>query len=374
MQAVIVNPSSQKICGVSLLERHLRALQAHGIHEVVTCELAVRAGLALPPTHKLREGKLLLLIQGDHLFDPRLIEHFAKLQTPTALVAEDHRWAGMAVLDGELLSQFPSEESALGHWLSAHSQQLKAIKSSDIESYVPKLRRTVPLYWLKIKTEADVRRAEKLIVISSEKDPSDLLARYVHRPIENWAVRKLANYPITPNQLSVFINILAYTVTALFLTGNLLAGSLLTLVVGLMDGLDGKLARVKDLTTKVGYLEHSFDLLFELSWILALAFHLSRAQGLLPLILAGAIIILVAFYRDVYARFGQVTHKSLDVYGRFERFFRRVAGRRNLYNIHILAFVLAGVPFYALVSIFMHAAITAAVYSYRALIHLRAGD
>ncbi len=367
MQAVIVNPSTQKICGVTLLERQLRALKACGIHEVLTCELANLHTLKL-------EDELFLLIKGNHLFDPRLIEHFAKLQTPTVLMAEDDTWAGMAVLDGELFSQFPSEKSAIGSWLLANGQKLKAIKPSDIDSYVPKLRRAVPFYWLEIKTEADIKRAEKLIASSSEKDPSDLLARYVHRPIENWAVRKLANYPVTPNQLSILINILAYTVTALFITGNLLVGSILTFMVGLMDGLDGKLARVKYLTTKVGYLEHSFDLLFEFSWILALAFHLSRSEGILPLILAGVIIILVAFYRDVYARFGQITNKSLDVYSRFENLFRRVAGRRNLYNIHILVFVLAGAPLYALISILIHAMITAAVYGYRALIHLRAWD
>lgn len=356
MQAVIVNPSTQKICGVSLLERQLRSLKACGVSEVLTCELANLQ------TCKLPQGRLFLLIEGDHLFDPRLIGHFAKLQRPTLLLTEENTWAGMAVLDGAMLSQAQDLEGL--------AVRLNTIKLSDINSYVPKLRRVVPLYSLEIKTEADVKRAEKLIVSSSEKDPSDLLARYVHRPIENWAVRKLANYSITPNQLSVLINLLAYTVTALFITGHLLVGSILTFVVGLMDGLDGKLARVKYLTTKMGYLEHSFDLLFEFSWILALAFYLSRSEGMLPLILAGMIIILVAFYRDVYARFGQITEKSLDVYGRFELFFRRIAGRRNLYNIHILVFVLAGVPLYALISILIHAIFTAAIYASRALWHL----
>jgi len=363
MQAVILNPSSQKICGVPLKERQLRALNACGIHEVLTCEPSNLH------TCKLSDSGLLLLLKGDHLFDPRLIEHMKNLQTPTLLMTEDGGWAGMAILDGKMLSQIRVDDLEGSILALGERFKLSSIKPGDIGSYVPKLRRAVTPYSLEIKTEADIKRAEGLLVASSEKDPSDLLARYVHRPIENWAVRKLANYPITPNQLSVLINILAYTVTALFLTGNLLAGSLLTFAVGLMDGLDGKLARVKCLTTKVGYLEHSFDLLFEFSWILALAFYLSRSEGTPPLILAGAIIILVAFYRDVYARFGQITNKSLDVYSRFENLFRRVAGRRNLYNVHVLAFVLAGVPFYALVSILTHAAITAAVYASRALWH-----
>lgn len=364
MQAVIANPSTQKICGVSLVERQLRALKAYGIHEVATCELANLH------TCELSDSELLLLLKGDHLFDPRLIEHLSKLQTPTLLISEDNTWAGLAVLEEKMLPQIEVHDLDGSILALGERFELDSIKPSALESYVPKLRRAVPPYCLEIKTEADISQAEKIIIASSEKDPSDLLAYYVHRPIENWAVRKLANYPITPNQLSILINLLAYTVTALFITGNLLAGSILTFVVGIMDGLDGKLARVKYMTTKVGYLEHSFDLLFEFSWILALAFYLSQSQGALPLLIASAIIILIAFYRDVYARFGQITNKSLDVYGRFELFFRRVAGRRNLYNVHILAFVLAGVPFYALVGILIHAAITAAVYTFKALWHL----
>ena len=62
---------------------------------------------------------------------------------------------------------------------------------------------------------------------------------------------------------------MAYAVTALFASGHLLLASGLSFVAGLMDGFDGKLARVKGMTTRVGAMEHSFDLLFEFSWLAA---------------------------------------------------------------------------------------------------------
>ena len=128
------------------------------------------------------------------------------------------------------------------------------------------------------------------------------------------------------------------------------------------------------MVTRVGGMEHAFDLLFEFSWIVALGYYLSLTHGTAPLILAAMTILLIAFYRNVYDRFGHTVGKSLDMYGRFERSFRRIAGRRNLFNVHILLFVLLGVPFYAIVSIFCHALMTALIYACCALLHLHRLD
>lgn len=103
----------------------------------------------------------------------------------------------------------------------------------------------------------------------------------VHAPIETFLVSKLCKFPITPNQLTIFCNIIAWGATILFATGNLGCGIAVALAVGVLDGLDGKLARVKLETSKAGKLEHFFDVLFENSWWIALAFYLQSA-GKLP--------------------------------------------------------------------------------------------
>ena len=56
-------------------------------------------------------------------------------------------------------------------------------------------------------------------------------------------------------------NIVAWAATFLFATGRLGWGTILALAVGILDGLDGKQARVKIETTKAGKLEHWFDAL-----------------------------------------------------------------------------------------------------------------
>jgi len=213
------------------------------------------------------------------------------------------------------------------------------------------------------------------VSFEKEKGPSDLLAHYVHRPIENMIVLRLMNTRVTPNQVTVMTNLLAYVVAALYFFGHLLPGSLLSFVVGVMDGVDGKLARAKNQTSKLGKMEHAFDLLFEFTWLISLALFLHMSTGSsLPLILSMFSILFISFYRYCYDTFSRTMGMSLDIYGGFERAFRRIAGRRNLYNIHILIGVLLGVPLYSLMSITVHAGLTAIIYAWRTAKHLHSSD
>ncbi|MEA1912726.1 MAG: sugar phosphate nucleotidyltransferase [candidate division WOR-3 bacterium] len=266
-------------------------------------------------------------------------------------------------------------ELADGIAKAAKNRDAETFDITRIESYASKMRKDIKPWWIDIDKEKDLRKAQEMIIEDASKNPSDALAYYVHKPIENKLVAFISNFNITPNQLTVLVNILAYIVTALFFFGYLLWASILTFVVGIADGLDGKLARVKLMTSKLGSLEHSFDLLYEFSWFIALSYFLySSTQNPTPLILCIFIILFIAFYRHVYDQFRRAMGKSLDDAGNFERIFRRVAGRRNLYNIPILVCILLRVPLYSLIFILFHSGITAIVYSTRAMKHMNVID
>ena len=70
-------------------------------------------------------------------------------------------------------------------------------------------------------------------------------------PIENFLVSLLCKTPITPNQLTATTNIAAWGDLP-FYPGRLGWGTILALVVGVLDGLDGKQARVKIKASKLG--------------------------------------------------------------------------------------------------------------------------
>ncbi|TET60532.1 hypothetical protein E3J48_06565, partial [Candidatus Aerophobetes bacterium] len=273
------------------------------------------------------------------------------------------------------------EELAAGIARAAKNRDAQVFDIAKIESYASKMRKEITPWWIDIDTEQDLGRAEKIIIENASKNPSDALACYIHKPVENRLVSWMASFDITPNQVTILVNVLAYGVAALFFLGYLLPASILTFVVGIADGLDGKLARVKLRTSRLGSLEHSFDLLFEFSWFIALSWYLFRStDSSAPLVLCIFIILFIAFYRHVYDQFRRAMDKSLDDSGSFERKFRRIAGRRNLYNIPILVGILL-VPsysldtlIYSLVFILLHSGTTACVYSLRAMKHMRAVD
>ena len=182
-------------------------------------------------------------------------------------------------------------------------------------------------YWVDVDTKKDLKRAKRLLAKHSQKKrgASDFVAHYVNRPIENAIIYRISDSRVTPNQITILTNVLAYLVTTLFLFGHLLTGAILMFIVGVIDGLDGKLARIRGQTTKLGRMEHLFDLLFEFSWLIALAIFLARSRGSLPLVVVMISITLIAFYRFCYDQFSRTTGISLDVYGRFERAFRRAS-------------------------------------------------
>ncbi|MHA1870180.1 MAG: sugar phosphate nucleotidyltransferase [Promethearchaeota archaeon] len=259
--------------------------------------------------------------------------------------------------------------------MAANENEAFIMDITEMETYVSKLRKDVKPYWIDIDTPEDLKRAGKMIVENASKNPSDLLATYVHKPIENKIVAKLAKHKITPNQVTIIVNIFAYLVTGLYFFNYLLAGIILAFIVGILDGLDGKLARVKMQTSLVGSMEHAYDLLYEFSWIAVFAWDIYTITNRPYYIMLGMLsIIFISFYRMIYDHFRKGAGRSLDDSGRFERVFRRFAGRRNLYNIPILIFVLLNEPWWAVWCIFIHAAITAIVYAQRSYVHLKQLD
>lgn len=367
-------------------------------------------GISVLKAKELLKEKFVLLM-ADHIFDPRILIQMLNYASDNAItLAIDRREplkddtkvfekkgkvfeigknikvsncidTGIFICSSKIFSyiekavKLNKTELAEAIKIGVIENHVEIFDITTIDNYNSPMRKNVDIWWQDIDTLEDLQKGKRIVIENASKNPSDFLAAYIHKPIENKIVEKISKYNITPNQLTIIVNIIAYTAMFLFLFGQLLFASILTFIVGIVDGLDGKLARVKLETTKVGSMEHSFDLLFEFSWIIALSISVNfTIQYPFSLILAAGIIMLVSFYRHVYDQFRKSAGKSLDDSGRFERKFKRIAGRRNLFNIHILITVIMGIPIVALYSIFIHASITAIVYSLSALKHLREID
>ena len=352
-----------------------------------------------------------LLLMSDHIFDGRILKALLTYDSESSVVlAIDRREAlagdtqvlereGMIIAIGKdigkancidtgiflcspkifsYIDEAISEgrmELADGIALAAERGDAKVFDIGQIDSYVPSMRKEIKAFWVDIDSKEDITKAQRLLIENACKGRNDLLATYVNKPIENFIVDRLVNSRITPNWVTVLTNVVAYSATFLFFKGYLLPASLLTFIVSFMDGVDGKLARVKLAASNLGKMEHAFDFLFEHSWYIALALWLGDSYGIRPLLLCTFVILFDSFSHRCGGAFGKaIRNRPLADYGRIEQLFRKFDGRKNSYIIFILIGVLLNKPMWSLVAIGIWSFVSTVFYLVRTIQHIHAMD
>lgn len=381
-----------ELCGISTLERLLRTLQRCGIEratilssasERIAEELArpswPRAQLALVlhtrPNGALRAeqivdiwpdaAQLLLVIRGDAVFDGRLLQMLATQRSSAVLVdsavpskfeplvtqvpdALHAKVCGVALLQRDWVStQSGPLENAINNGLEQNA--IAAVDVTDQPFYSPALRRRLRPFWFPAPRPAHVKLAERILLNSVQKGTQDFPAR-IHAPLETFLISKLCKTAITSGQLTVSWIILAFGTTILFASGHLIGGIVLALIIGILDGLDGKQARIRVETSAAGKIEHWFDSFFEVVWPTALAYHF-YVSGQLPAAFFYLAALIVAEALDGIGKLGVYgpAEKLLVEPGLLDRIVRLVGGRRNIYVWVLIACVVLGMPEKALI-------------------------
>ena len=350
-----------------------------------------------------------VLLMSDHIFDDRILKELIHYDTKSSVVlAIDRRKplpgdtkvlekegriadigkrieesncidTGIFLCSPKIFSHIEEavkeNKTELAHGIAkaAKNRDAEIFDITQINNYISSMRKETKVFWIDIDAKEDLIKARELLIENACKGRNDLLATYVNKPIENFIVSRLANTQITPNQVTVLTNIVAYTATFLFLEGYLLFASILTFIVSFMDGVDGKLSRLKIASSNIGKMEHAFDFLFEHSWYIALAIYLSKAHGTSSILLCTFIILFDGFSHYCGQAFGKaIKDRPLADYGRIEQLFRKFDGRKNSYIIFILIGILLNVPFWSLIAIFVWSSVSAIFYSLRAIKHMYA--
>lgn len=389
-----------RLYNVPLLERHIRLLVSLGAKEVVLVgpdgadgdrlrEVLGRVDQAwiapvVPPAFYSvteRPDKWLtassgpvLLMDAHHLVDTRLLEALLKAGPDTMTVDPEAPTAlHLALVSNDTIQRLAaswSDSSGLWDELgSRNAGQLRRLNLRKINPYIVNLRRTLPVYWLPVSSEADAQTGEALLIDAAQKGTLDWPARYLHPPFENRLTRLVSRTRISPNDVTTVTNLVAFVVTCLLASGYLVTGLFLAAIVGVLDGVDGKLARVTVRCTKFGdRYEHILDNVYELSWYWALAWTLNGA-GAQPLaLIAGAVITL--FYLLDRAATGLYKYRSgielFDV-APIDRLFRSIGGRRNIYVLSLLAGAALNVPLIAFTAAAGWAVVTAVFHWSRAV-------
>jgi len=315
------------LLGLSLIERVILTAKQGGINEFVItigyCGEKIKAKLGNGDrygvkiayienrewqsgngTSVLKAKELLnekfVLLMSDHIFDVRILKELIDYDTKSSFVlAVDRRKplqedtkvledggrivdigknieesncidTGILLCSPKIFSYIEEagkegkKELADGIATAVKNGDAEIFDITQINSYISSMRKEIKPWWMDIDPEEDLIKAKKLLIKNACKGRNDLLATYVNKPIENFIASKLVNTRITPNQITILTNIIAYASTFLFLRGYLLFASPLTFIVSFMDGVDGKLLRVKLASTAIGNVEHAFDFLFNI--------------------------------------------------------------------------------------------------------------
>jgi len=247
--------------------------------------------------------------------------------------------------------------------------------SDEISTYKPDMRRDVPLYIYSFRNYEDFKSAKKFLVKRTQKGTLDLIAWYFNRHFENIFVYLFADTRITANHVTILVNILGYFVLFLILIQYWWIGLFLLILVNILDGVDGKLARLKNQESIVGHIEHSFDQLYEQAIYvgIGLASYFIIGQFIVIIVL---IIMLLSdsFNRHCSMQYKEVMKITLADSSKFDQSFRKFDGRRNIYTLHILILGIFGHFELVIFSICIHAIITSIIYSIQAIKHMKKAD
>jgi phosphatidylglycerophosphate synthase len=398
------------LCGISLLERMRRTALHLGFREAtilsnsnksvtehfarqswhrkdIALEFRERKGpqLTIGDVQDCLSAERVLVVCAGFYCDGRLLRALAQAEQDSVLIDSDvpsitaplwknsgkqsfGRSVCAAVVSGEWLSR-KNRNAVLRKELESDvmSGRITAVDAAKQQAYVKSMRRNVRPVFFPAPLPEFRPLAERLLRDATQSGVLDFPA-LVHAPIEKWLVSHLCRTTITPNQITLGTGVLGFSVTVLYALGYLWVGALLALIVGVLDGVDGKLARLKVQTTRLGKGEHVLDYCIEMSWWAALAYYF-HADGQVPYAYT---IWLVFFVADLLVRrakgfVGRKLGRSLDDVSRFDRLVRYVAGRRNIYT-WLFTFSLAlGMPANGFIWLCFWGMASAVIHVFRAL-------
>jgi phosphatidylglycerophosphate synthase len=391
-----------ELCGVNLVERLLRILQRLGFHraivfsstpEIIRAELAKRswarqqitaqvvstAGKPVTAHRILEQGQTarFLIVPANVYCDRRLLAALSARNSPTVLVDSNppqfvqhliRNPNGPALVTRDFLLGCSDSGSVVEELKQkTDAREIDVEDAAKVDDYIVSMRRHVRALCFPAPGALDRRLAQRIILDSAQNGTLDFPA-YVHAPIETAIVSRLCRTRITPNQITIAGFIIGCSATAAFVLGHVGVGLLAALAFGIVDGLDGKLSRVKVETTKRGEWEHHLDYLIENSWWTAIAFHLWQSAQLRSAFYFLALLV-GSHLLDEFAkrRAKMATRRLLDDVAPFDRAFRLISARRNVYVWVLAGGLLLGAFPQSYAIICAWAAVSAAVHLMRSI-------
>jgi phosphatidylglycerophosphate synthase len=348
--------SALRVFGMSLLERHLRAVMQLALQPTEICVALPPDSSAIPslphelverlplrwtrtsdrdgPPRGVANGEAVVALEADTVVDARLLQYMASQEMPAAARGGDGaERTAILRLDGAALAgaaaQGPLPELADRE---IERGAVVEVETDAVPGYISNLRRTLPSYLFRVTGPASRDRAEHFLFWSNYKGSTDFFTKYVYPPLVWRATKWLARWRVHPNVLTVFNVLITLGAIPLFAQGEWLLGLLCAYTMSVLDSVDGKLARLTFRTSRLGnILDHGTDLIHPPLWYFAWAWALGGGRADSP-IFAAAIWMCIFYIVDriVVRRFKRRVGQTLYAQSLLDSQLRTFISRRNI--------------------------------------------
>ncbi len=372
--------------GITLVTRLVRGFELAGLERiVVVCDrpvepealeavrdetrLAVqllRPGAPLAEAAaELPEESELLVAEGSLVVDLRLQAALARSSAPTMVPCPERAAVRLARLSAEQLGAYgEAPDPALG-W--------RTLEPESLDTWSAKLRGHQEILLLDAASPEVAARAETQLIQRTQKLVMDWPARWIDPHFESAIVRWLAPTRVGPDAVTWFGAAIALVGAALLYKGWLIASIPFMLLTGWLDGVDGKLVRLRLKGGWVGDAESLVDFVLENSWYVALAawFH-GAGMGDSAIWVWAVLAVGNAIDECSYFLAEILLGGTLDLLSAADGAFRLVAGRRNVYVWYLTVAFLTGFAWEGFVLCAVWAILTGLTHAVRLVMELRA--
>lgn len=322
--------------------------------------------ISLDPAHSL-------IIQSNLVTTPRGLSNFMDSgcgpdEVAVLVDSDDDAW--IKSNGDEISDVFTSGGKAVGAFIASGRLLEKSIMDSmSVRAFVQehigrdkvKLRKFSDSYWMRLDSERNTAaRAEKLIFAYVGKTATGWLSRNINSRISLPTSRLLVKTPLTPNMISVLINVIGMLCGVFYAIGHPVWGALCMQAATILDRCDGEVARVKLMETKKGqWVDTISDQVTVLSFMLGVPIGYYVISKSPAAIILGAInvsiflffVVWSFYFLKKYTNSGSlVTYFDVDklVEGQKLSLARRLIklvrpmGRRNFYSLAFLVIAIVG--------------------------------
>ncbi len=252
-----------------------------------------------------------LIIQSNLITTPKALSNFMEEEPAPgeiSVLVDESKDAWIKTSGDEVTDLYPSGGRAVGAFMAQgklleesimDSMSLSTFIKEHISREKVKFRKFDDSYWGRLSSDKDAaKKAEDLIFGFVGKTATGWLSRAVNSKISLPTSRILVKTPLTPNMISVLINVIGALCGVFYALGHPVVGALCMQAATILDRCDGEVARVKLMETKKGqWVDTISDQATVLSFLLGVPIgYYSLTHNPIALILGGLNISIFIFF------------------------------------------------------------------------------